>query len=503
MAVFYQKFLKQNIDLAPLGVEQIPDSPTYFCTPKGASIIGWAGVDGIHFCFIRGFGEMVFAVSPSNARPDYVHPIADSFSDFLRLLLACGDAAALEQAWGWSQEQFDCFLAENPPTQPQQRVLNDIANKMALMPMEQPYQNLKKLQDSFDYSKIRYTEDFDNPDMNGGVLPEKPWKVYFDGNFWGHHGKDRAGTEMLMGQEFLWAGYKWVIPAIYSCSKGLVMDVCMQVDPDSIRAFLDKWDLYAEDNVERQFTPEQQECIDNDNPLCFDFTSFAILNGKELFCAHSSGLSYNPCMTGGFDQSEAKQILEHYELNHVFGWSIQRMAFPWIENRKPVFHTLSVILKQHPVSIPGPHFNCNQPGDQFSFVYPSDGIEHTLTVKELERQTLPEHNFGQERDSAFPRCFTMMSYTVSPDIPEGKLLLHDCADSDSPRQQQPDPMAPVAVTVAVIGGADGPTAVFATSQGQKKLGLACSAMHFEPVSDIEWRMVFPTAQFADQRIELM
>ena len=61
MAYGYQGFLKKKIDLAPLGVERGADRAGYFCTPQGASIIGWAGVDGIHYCFIRGFGEMVFA----------------------------------------------------------------------------------------------------------------------------------------------------------------------------------------------------------------------------------------------------------------------------------------------------------------------------------------------------------------------------------------------------------------------------------------------------------
>ena len=44
---------------------------------------------------------MVFAVSSMNAAPDFVHPLAKDFADFLRLLLACGDAAALEQARMW------------------------------------------------------------------------------------------------------------------------------------------------------------------------------------------------------------------------------------------------------------------------------------------------------------------------------------------------------------------------------------------------------------------
>ncbi|WP_222860695.1 hypothetical protein [Paenibacillus antibioticophila] len=55
-------------------MEQRQNDPPYFCTPKGARMIGWAGVDGIHFCFVRGFGEMVFAVSPMNTAGNYVHP---------------------------------------------------------------------------------------------------------------------------------------------------------------------------------------------------------------------------------------------------------------------------------------------------------------------------------------------------------------------------------------------------------------------------------------------
>ena len=106
----YQEFLQLSISLASVGIETRNDETSYFCTPNGASIIGWAGVDGIHYCFIRGFGEMDFAVSPMNTAPDFVHPLAKDFTDFLRLLLACGDATVLEQAWMWDKAQFDTFL---------------------------------------------------------------------------------------------------------------------------------------------------------------------------------------------------------------------------------------------------------------------------------------------------------------------------------------------------------------------------------------------------------
>ncbi len=210
----FQKFLRGDIDLTPIGIERREDNTPYFCTPKGASIIGWAGVDGIHFCFIRGFGNMIFAVSPMNGAPDYVHPIARNFEDFLRLLLACSDAAVIEQAWMWDEAQFETFLRDNPPLPEQKETLSEIADKMNLKPMEQPWEYIKALQASFDYSRIKYTEDYYDVDMNPAAeLAPPEWKVYFSGNFWGHDGKDRAGMEVRIDKQFDWAGCHWVIPA--------------------------------------------------------------------------------------------------------------------------------------------------------------------------------------------------------------------------------------------------------------------------------------------------
>ena len=240
----FQKFLRSGIELSVVGVECREDNNPYFCTPKGASIFGWAGVDGIHFCFVRGFGSMVFSVSPMNSAPDFVHPLANNFADFLRLLLACDDSAALEQAWMWDKAQFEAFLRDNPPTHEQKKALSELAEKMKLTPMEQPWAYIKKLQASFDYSKIKYTEDYYDVDMNPEAEPTIPeWKVYFDGDFWGHSGKDRSGTELRLNKQFDWAGHHWVIPAAYSCSKGLVMDFCMRTPEEDIRKFITKYHL--------------------------------------------------------------------------------------------------------------------------------------------------------------------------------------------------------------------------------------------------------------------
>lgn len=252
MAAFYQKFLRRHLDLSSLSVMRREDNDPYFCTPKGASIFGWAGVDGIHFCFVRGFGETVFAVSPMNGGKDCVHVIARDFSDFLCLLLATGDSAALEQAWQWDEAQFDAFLAENPPTDEQKAVLSQISTVFSLTPMERPWQYLRKLQAEFDLSKLKFTEDFYDPEMNPDAPEQKTdWKVYFDGSFWGHHGRERAGREVPVQKWFSWAGRDWFVPSVYVCSKGIVVDFCMRTEASALRGFMKSGDRSRKRRVHR------------------------------------------------------------------------------------------------------------------------------------------------------------------------------------------------------------------------------------------------------------
>ncbi len=155
----YDKFKKLDINFSRLGLEQGDAYGGYFCTPKGAKVIGWEGVDGIHYCFVKGFGEMVFAVNPSNLPGEYVHPLARSFEDFLRLLLACGSTAALEQAWMWNRGEFDAFLETYPPDPEQRVILDIIRDKLSLTSMENPYEYIKEIQSTFDYKQIQYSKE--------------------------------------------------------------------------------------------------------------------------------------------------------------------------------------------------------------------------------------------------------------------------------------------------------------------------------------------------------
>lgn len=157
-----KRFQALGLDCSPVGLCPGPAQGGYFCTPRGMTVLGWEGCGGIHFGRIRGYGDMVFAVNPMPAGEQYVRPLAHSFRDFLRLLLACGSAAALEQMGDWTREQYDAWLRapENAVTAEGQAVLSRIAAVFHLTPMEDPFGFVKEIQASFDGGRLRYTDEY-------------------------------------------------------------------------------------------------------------------------------------------------------------------------------------------------------------------------------------------------------------------------------------------------------------------------------------------------------
>ena len=156
----YEKYKKLNIDTSLIGLEKGNTTEDYFCTPKGATVIGWE--NSIHYCFIEGYGEMVFAVNPETCVDKYVYPLAENFEEFLRLILACGSTTAVEQIIGWTKEQFMGFLKspDNAFVPNQAEVLQKLKEELKIEPRENVYEYVKKIQDNFDDSKVKFTEEY-------------------------------------------------------------------------------------------------------------------------------------------------------------------------------------------------------------------------------------------------------------------------------------------------------------------------------------------------------
>ncbi len=502
----YRKFKNLKIDCTYLGFEQSDCKTTYFCTPKGANIIGWAGSAGIHYCFIRGFGEMVFAVSPENLPGDYVHPIAKNFKDMLRLLISCGDMAAVEQAHACDIDIFNSFLEENKPSETQSAILEELKSKLSLSPMENPFEYIKELQSQFDYSKIKYTPEYYDTDMNPNAPEEETeWKVFYDGGYW--EKKGRAGKEIELNIRFNWGYELWHIPAIYSCSKGFVIDYCVEIAPEKLKVFIDKWEPSRLN--ENKLTSEQRRQLESENPLEVDFRAFFYLNGKEIHPKSGTSISWIPesCLPSDVENNSAsKKIIKHYGLDESKAWSFHRWSCPWATTRKPTIKTLKLMLERPPVSIIGEHFENPNAGDVITFIHPVFGTEHKLTVLEYEKQEFDSKAFAHE-EYEFPTYHTVMTYILEPDISGENFSVRDCLDNDNPKRRPKKPFEPQATydacSIGIIGSADGPTALVFSKGEKSKPHAAMSALHFEPTDDVEWKMVFREKMMDDVEVTLL
>ncbi len=502
----YEKWKGLPIDHSAIGLEQSDTQVTYYCTPKDAQIIGWAGVDGIHYCTIPEFGEMIFAVSPMNFG-DCVRPIARNFPDLLRLLLFCGDMAALEQCYAWDVEQFKAFLIDCPITQKQKAVLDAIQREFGLEPMADAFSYVKTLQREFDLSRIPYTKDYYDPDMNPAAPSPAEWKVTYDGGFWPKEG--RPGKALPLEKAFSWGEEQWRIPAAYACGKGLVVDFCVSVSSEKVQAWMEKWDLLNED--QHRYTDPQQRQIQRENPLEVDFRPVIRLNGKPLREDRGTGMCWIPAScTGGVSRNrrETEAFLEHYGLDKTICWAIRRKSFPWATARKPSVKSLELRLLRELADIPGLCFPTPEIGASVRIPHPLKNTEYTLTVCGWEPQEMDASRLA-DPVMEYPTHYYLMSYTLEPELPGRSYFLRDLAQGDEPRIRKTQLSNRVeiggeAAAIGIIGGADGPTAVFIGAQRtEPTCRAACSSLHFDPAESVEWEFCFREKLLPDLDVRLL
>lgn len=353
-----------------------------------------------------------------------------------------------------------------------------------------------------------------NLGLNIEKTEETQWKVYFGSGFWKHHGRDRAGDERIIGKSFEWNQRLWHIPAVYVCTAGLVVDFCIEIEPEQIKRFVQKAEAVGFDDT--RLSPEEREELEAENPLNIDFYSKITVNGKELSLKNGCSMSWIPqdclpeCMSNG-EHEEVFAWMEHYRLDTERGWVIYRQSFPWEYKRKPAIRKLCVSLEPRLTAITAGKFKNPKGGECITVLHPQTGVEHVVRIQDISQQKI-EHGESLEEKYECPEYYRMMSYTVTPDLSDREFSIADCCQSDEPRRkqtakEQKQGMAgSEACAIGIIGGADGPTAVFlAVKQpgGEEKLHTACSGLRFEPVNDVEWKMVFRVKPCEAIKVELI
>ena len=474
-----RQFLKAQIDLEPLGL--IMDGPfeAYFCTPKGARIFARSGVDGIHFCFVRGFGETVFAVSPMNGRENCVHPVAKSFRDFLRLLLALHDAAAIEQAWQWNAAQLEEFEQKHPSSDEQLAALDKLVFTFHLRPMAEPWKYIHTVQSGFDYGKLRFSEEFyddDTPDMT-----DEPWQVTFEGTFWGAHGK--PGKELKLDAAFSWAGDEWLVPAAYVCREGIVLDLCKRVPVGQVFGFREKWNLSKENDGSDWDEAQRLRAI-AESPFSERLGAELTVNGQTLRQERGCSLCWDPLYAEG-NGRETKRVRGHYGLDELEGWYIERISFPWKGKKKADIRSLSLHIREDPLEVPGQEFSPERAGDSITFTLPGAQQTYTLTALALHTEELPL--FGETVYT------TELAYDIAPEPPGGSVTLRDFAEAIRVSPQGDFS----GCAFGVIGGADGPVAL---AMGRD---IACSQVRQEEKRRVTWTLMFRKKRKEDLQIMLL
>lgn len=336
----------------------------------------------------------------------------------------------------------------------------------------------------------------------------RKWSVYFDGNFWGHRGRSRAGKEIPVKKQFFWYDALWHIPAIYVCAKGLVIDFCIEVEPERIHSYIKKWNL-DQDEEGSSFTKEERQQCASEHPLMFQFTSEVTLKRKLLHQRHSCGIIYIPEWKETSDFFDSEQVLEHYGLDKAKAWSIHRVAYPWATRKKPEMAPMRLLLSASPETFSSRPFQTPRAGQSVSVLHPLTKKEYILTAEKVSQSKLSLQHFLSD-EMEYPEYYLEMTYRLSPDLSKEYFQVRDCKDSESPRRKRTDelemPKASSSASVSVIGGADGPTSIFLAGTLNKTVEsgqqTACSALHFAPVSHVEWQIDFKERMYEDITIEL-
>ena len=369
-------------------------------------------------------------------------------------------------------------------------------------------------------------------------VPE--WYVTAGGSFFTPNRREHPGIPLPFAGDFSIGENRFRVLGVYSCGKGLAVDLCRELDPKAFQAYLEKWGLPLDADyrdLETRFGPGALLQIEVENPFRLEFEISASVNGKESPGSESISRVYLPGIEGPWEDVEAHWLLSHYGLEKSKGWEIARYVFPWSRRRE--VETLSLTVKEAGKELPGTPFQVRA-GERVALRHPVTGRMVTLTALEVKEKTLDmEAPFPELGNWEFPQCFQRLVYTLDPESGEEETItLRDAAPMDRPRTRdggaarfpgawgyidgEPVPEAssigvlgeadgptatvagagPEAVSICIIGGADGPTAVFLAEKREPQTCAAYSSLRFQPVESVTWVPVFPQPGAADLTVEL-
>ncbi len=310
--------------------------------------------------------------------------------------------------------------------------------------------------------------------------------------------------EILLKKQFVWGDEQWHIPALHLQEEEFVLDFCIALEESRVRNYFQK----QREEARQSGKPDYEERCRRrrENPLTLLVQPSLILHGEAIRRERGQGSAYiSEHISGedGWEDPDAKKLLEHYGLDLEKAWLIQRCHFPWKGGEKEI-PSVFLHLERGRSDFPILRFQTPEAGESLCFTHPIHGQHHRLTVRESKACQLPEEHLAGE-DFVFPRHCMLMSYTIQPELSSEAHALKDCAKGDSPRPKaSSSPSEPVLSMGAVAMVRREAEARYEENGERLEVHTICSSLHFDALKEpVEWQLIIREKLLPDLDLKLM
>ena len=321
-------------------------------------------------------------------------------------------------------------------------------------------------------------------------------KVYYQSNFWTKRNKGHAGRTVKSDWRFFYAGREYRIPAVYCFRKGVTFDIIGILDTQQVRRFFERYGECENRLTQKEIRRAELENPNQPPPM----HELWINKSKAETGWNSCDATYIPWAP----DTHAPLSVIRDEFTFLQGedicFSCTRVHVPYPKGIKrflltPKLLGLRFTLRKTEQLLPlDIQFDLNmgqESGRTLVFRHPLTGQAHQLYFGEMMQMDLSERSVGAP--FPVPPYFTQITYEIDPALPEGDRL--DFMDTN---YKCASAAGSGACSIGIIGGADGPTAIFVsgspdtmeTPKGAHGLPLNvfCSMPAWQPVDSLHMEL---------------
>ena len=298
--------------------------------------------------------------------------------------------------------------------------------------------------------------------------------VFYNSSLWSK-GKSLPGLPQRTNWQFEYAGTKRCLPVIYRFPKGIVFDVITFLDKAKVQSFFEKYDT-----IEQKLTSLQRRCAEQEHPYQSVPIKEIWINGKRVKNGYSASSTLSIPWAQQHDDLALVRKADASILKDTACFACERFCVPYPETNSRTQQLLRLLrlgrvnnLKLSTYSVPwfSPldiHFEMSTKEDEkvICFKHPVTGITHTLYFQVADVWEIP---LGPGDNRSFYAAQSI--YEIDPALPQGDTLQFNSSSQyrEPPTDPSEDKYAPIAASsIGIIGGADGPTAVFVAAKDKEE-----------------------------------